>query len=53
VRSLPTSGDGNAILCISCFAAEMKFRRKRNFQLGADCALPLVKWESLQIYDPS
>jgi hypothetical protein len=51
VRVLPVGGNGNAILCISCFIHEMKFRRRFNLEAGADCALPLVKWESLKIYN--
>lgn len=50
VRVLPTGGDGNAILCMSCFAREMIFRRERNRELPTDCQFALPAWESLKVY---
>lgn len=50
VRLLPTGGDGNAILCRSCFAHEIQFRRERNRELSTDCQFALPTWETLKIY---
>jgi hypothetical protein len=58
VRVLPTSADGNAILCQACFDHEIRFRRQENHRLGfmkdgfptAD-AYELPKWDSLKVYE--
>lgn len=48
-RLLPTGGDGNAILCLSCFCYEMEWRQQRNKALDPDCKFKLPDWESLKI----
>ena len=53
VRVLPTGGDSNAILCLSCFAREMIYRRERNKELSKDCQFELPKWNELKIYENS
>ena len=50
VRVLPTGGDSNAILCRTCYAHEMAFRRERNRELSKDYQFKLPTWESLRIY---
>ena len=50
VRLLPTGGDGNAILCYTCYLHEMEYRRSRNWELSADCKFKLPAWESLKVY---
>ena len=50
VRTLPTGGDNNAILCRSCFNSEIAFRQERNKQLSPDCAFKLPTWDSLEVY---
>lgn len=52
LRSLPTGGDGNAILCRACFNHEMVFRRdfnQHNKHNGS--RLDLVSWTSLKVYE--
>lgn len=51
VRKLPTGGDSNAILCLSCYANEMRYRRERNRDLSPDCQFDLPKWETLKVYE--
>lgn len=49
VRLLPYGGDGNMILCRSCFDHEMAYRRGEEKQWNnLD-----VRWENLKIYDPT
>ncbi len=50
VRVLPTGGQGNAILCWSCFQQEMAWRIERNQELAGDCKFDLPGWDSLEIY---
>ena len=52
VRVLPTGGDGNAILCHTCFLHELRYRRERNQALSKDCQFKLPAWETLKIYAP-
>ena len=51
VRVLPIGNGpyhGNLILCKSCHAHELDFRRERNAEVAAPFDLPA--WESLEIY---
>lgn len=50
VRVLPTGGYSNAILCMSCYAREMIYRRERNRELAESCKFKLPLWESLKVY---
>lgn len=50
VRSLPTGGDSNAILCRRCYEREMIWRRARNRELSADVRFSLPSWDSLKTY---
>lgn len=52
VRVLPTGGEGNAILCKSCFHRELAWRKERNRELSKDCQFKLPEWDSLNIYNP-
>jgi hypothetical protein len=55
VRLLPTGGDGNATLCLSCFQYEMSYRRQRNAELREQktgTAYEIPRWQSLKIYNP-
>jgi len=51
VRVLPTGGDSNAILCRTCFAHEIVWRRERNRELGASAQFALPTWEACKVYD--
>lgn len=53
VRVLPTGGDSNAILCRSCYAHEMRFRRERNGSILHPVAVPfdLPEWDNLKVYE--
>jgi len=50
VRILPYGGDGNLIVCKSCFNREMIFRRQRNQELAKDCQFALPAWNDLKVY---
>jgi hypothetical protein len=53
VRVLPTSRDphgGNIILCRSCLAHEVQWRKERNKDLAEEARFPLPSWESLEVY---
>ena len=50
VRSLPTGGWANAILCRQCFAAEISYRKDRNAELGNWTKFALPTWDSLKVY---
>lgn len=50
VRVLPYGGDGNLILCHSCYMREMQYRRERNRELGQDCKFKLPAWNDLRVY---
>lgn len=52
VRVLPYGGDGNLILCLSCFNREIAWRKERNKQLSKDCQFKLPFWNELRIYNP-
>jgi hypothetical protein len=52
VRVLPTGGGGNDILCRSCWARELQYRRERNVSLRAYAKFDLLPWESAKVYDP-
>jgi hypothetical protein len=49
VRLLPIGGDGNIIVCQSCYAHEMKYRRNRIALDKVEFDLP--KWEALKLYE--
>lgn len=53
VRTLPTGGDSNAILCRQCFNHEKLFRASRNTELGEAARFDLPVWEDLKIYGDS
>lgn len=50
IRVLKTGSDSNALLCVSCFNHEMRWRIERNLELSPDCRFDLPTWESLKIY---
>lgn len=50
VRILPTGGDSNAILCASCHAREMTWRRSRNRELDDDVRFDVPPWLALRVY---
>lgn len=53
VRLLPMGRDahsGNLILCRSCHAREIAWRRERNLSLGDFARFDLPEWDSLQVY---
>ena len=50
VRVLPECGEGNSILCRSCFDHSIAYRRDRNQGLDASCRFDLPAWESLKVY---
>jgi len=51
VKVLPTDGDGNAILCLSCFNREIGWRMERNKELGEPNRFDLPTFESLRVYE--
>lgn len=51
VRSLPTGGDSNAILCRACYRHEMAYRRDRNRDLETSCQFALPAWDALKVYN--
>ena len=46
VRTMPTGGGGNIILCRTCWENELRFRQERNKELGKDVQFDLPSWES-------
>lgn len=52
VRVLPVGGEGNAILCRTCFYREIAFRKERNLELSPDCRFDLPAWDTLKVYAP-
>lgn len=45
VKRYPIGGDGDAILCFSCWVAENRYRYERGKELGQDPALwPQQNW---------
>lgn len=50
VRILNIGGDSNAILCLSCFARAMLFRKRRNKDLLNENQFKIPEWSSLKIY---
>lgn len=50
VRVLPTGGEGNAILCHTCYLHELRWRRERNHDLAPANRFKLPQWETLKIY---
>jgi hypothetical protein len=50
VRLLPTSDQSNAILCKTCFAHELGWRRGRNVNLYGEAKFALPAWEELEVY---
>lgn len=51
VKVLPTGGDGNMILCRSCWLAEIRYRKERNRDLGDFAKFDLPTWESGKVYE--
>ena len=51
VRVLPLAGDGNLILCQTCFDHEIQFRKQRNKSLSKDAMFDLPLWNNMQAYD--
>jgi len=49
-RRLPYGGEGNVILCRSCYEYELRWRRERNEELGPDAQFELPAWETLAVY---
>lgn len=52
VRVLPLNGDANLIVCQSCHAHEMRYRRDMNKNLSKDAQWDLPEWENLKVYNP-
>ena len=55
VRFLPlgkVAHYGVIILCRSCWAREIAWRRGRNRELSPDCAFDLPAWADLDVYEP-
>ena len=50
VRTLPTGGGGNAILCLSCYKREIAYRKARNKELNKESRFDLPAWETLKPY---
>jgi hypothetical protein len=53
VRLLPLGSipdHGNLILCASCFANEIRYRRERNLDLAPDCRFKLPLWSECEVY---
>ena len=50
VRTLPTGGDTNAILCFSCYSHEIKWRKERNKELAEFAKFDIPLWNQLKIY---
>jgi len=50
VRLLPIGGDGNLILCFSCYNYEINYRKDRNKSLSKENQYKLPAWEDLQVY---
>ena len=50
VRTLPTGGDSNAILCHRCYAREIAWRMSRNADLEKSARFDLPKWSDLKVY---
>ena len=50
VKLMPTGGDGNLILCRSCWLRELRYRQDRNRSLGDFAKFDLPTWESGRVY---
>ena len=48
---MPTGGDGNLILCRSCWMRENEYRRQRNNHLGKFAQFDRPTWESGKVYE--
>lgn len=51
VRVLPLSEDGNLILCLYCYNAEMRYRRDANKTLPLDLKYDTPAWNTLEVYN--
>ena len=53
VKVLPLGGDGNLIVCYSCYLHEMRYRAARNRETkGADRDnWKIPKWQDLRVYE--
>jgi hypothetical protein len=51
VRVMPSGGDSNLILCLSCWTRENQYRRNRNRELGTFAQYRIPSWESAKVYD--
>ncbi len=51
VRVLPLPGGANLILCMTCYAREMQWRKERNRELSTDAQYDRPVWSDLTIYD--
>jgi hypothetical protein len=52
VKLMPTGGDGNLILCRSCWQRELTYRADRNRSLGDFAQFSLPKWDDAKEYQP-
>ena len=50
VRVLPTGPQSNAILCRTCFAYEVAWRRECNKAIALSAQFALPEWSSLAVY---
>lgn len=53
VRLMPTGGDGNLILCRSCWNREIAYRRDRNRSLGQFAQFDLPEFDVAKEYETS
>ncbi len=51
VKLLPTGGDGNMIICQTCFLHEIAYRKRENQRLSKDCQFKTPAWSELKIYE--
>lgn len=52
VRVYPLGGDGNAILCLACFAHENRYRYERGRETQRPEDWPQVNWSTAKVYQP-
>lgn len=51
IRFLPLGGDGNALLCRTCFNHEMAYRKARAEETKCPENFLILRWEDLDIYE--
>ncbi len=51
VKVLPIGGEGNLILCRSCWNREIEYRQNRNRSLGKFAQFDTPNWESGNVYE--